>query len=220
MTLRSSIALSIVAVLLGATACTPAPPSTPASQGAMSPELRQSLQEIERRAREEEARRPRLTSLNDDAWRAIPEDQLDAAVMAFIEGRIHGQIGEPKPLASLPRGFQIFHVSSIVEAEVANGGFNQFFWNSSGESAPQVPAALRAIGADDAAVLFEQVRRVADQDRPRLAPFKAQGSLQAFSDSYKDSPLNAFDNPFMELAMKFPALRIEYLKRHIEQFRE
>lgn len=51
-------------------------------------------------------------------------------------------------------------------------------------------------------------------------PSKAQGSLQAFSDSYKGSPLNAFDKPFMELAMRFPALRVEYLKRNIEQFRE
>lgn len=209
-----------VAVLLCATACTPTPPSTPASQGAMSPELRQALQEIERQGREEEARRPRVTTLNDDAWRAIPDDKLDAAVIAYIEDRIYGKIGEPKPLASLPRGFQIFHVSFTVEAEVADGGFNQFFWNSSGESAPQVPAALRTIGADEAATLFEQVLRVADQDSPRRAPFKAQGSLQAFSDSYKGSPLNAFDKPFMELAMKFPALRIEYLKRHIDQFRE
>lgn len=190
------------------------------SLAAMSPELRQALEEIERRGREEEARRPRVTSLNDDAWRAIPDDQLDAAVIAYIEGRVHGQIGEPKPLAALPRGFQIFHVSFIVEAEVANGGFNQFFWNSSGDSAPQVPGALRALGADEAAAQFEQVWRVAEQDRPRLAPFKARGSLQAFSESYKGSQLDAYDEPFMALAMKFPALRVEYLKRHIEQFRE
>ena len=123
-------------------------------------------------------------------------------------------------MASLPRGFQIFHVSFIVEAEVANGGFNQYFWNNSGESAPQVPGALRALGADEAATLFEQVRRVADQDMLRLAPFKAQGTLQAFSDSYKGSPLNAYDDPFMALAMKFPALRVAYLKQHIDQFRE
>ncbi|WP_431286170.1 DMP19 family protein [Roseateles chitinivorans] len=207
-------ALLTLAVLFGTTAC------KPTSEGAMSPELRQSLQESQRKAREAEARRPRVTSLSDDSWRAIPDDQLDEAVMAYIEGRIHGQNGEPTPLASLPHGFQIFHHSFIVEAEVANGGFNQFFWNSSGESAPQVPGALRALGAGEAAAMFEQVLQVADQDRPRLAAFKAQGSLQAFSASYKDSPLNAYDTPFMELAMKFSALRAEYLQRHADQFRE
>lgn len=202
-----------VALLLATATCKPTPP-------ALSPGMREAMREIEQRARAEEARRPRITTLNDDAWRAIPDDQLDEAVMAFVQARIHGQIGAAKPLAAMPRGFQIFHLSFLVEMEVADGGFNQFFWNSSGDSAPLVPDALRALGADEAASLFEQVRVVADRDLPRRAPFKAQGSLQAFSESYKGSPLNAYDDPFMKLAVRFPALRVAYLKRNAEQFRE
>ncbi|WP_431257836.1 DMP19 family protein [Roseateles chitinivorans] len=187
---------------------------------ALPPELREGMREIERHAREEAASRPRVTSLNDDAWRLIPDERLDAAVMAYINGRAFSQIGEPESLAALPRGFQIFHLSFILEAEVANGGFHQFFWNIPGQYLRQVPAALQALGANEAAVMFEQAWQVADQDSPRLAPFKADGSLQAFSASYRDSPLNAFDDPFMALAARFPALRVEYLKQRIEQFRE
>jgi len=41
---------------------------------------------------------------------------------------------------------RVFILIWDLEAEVNNGGFNQFFFNSAGDRASATPAALRAIG--------------------------------------------------------------------------
>jgi len=55
------------------------------------------------------------------------------------------------PKAALSPAGQVFRSVWELEAEVNNGGFDQYFFNSSGEGAPFVTDALRAIGAHAAA---------------------------------------------------------------------
>lgn len=50
---------------------------------------------------------------------------------------------------------RVFRCVWELEAEVNNGGFTQYFFNSSGRHAPDAPAALRAIGAAATAVLVD-----------------------------------------------------------------
>jgi hypothetical protein len=51
---------------------------------------------------------------------------------------------------------RVFGAIWELEAEVNNGGLQQFFWNSSGRLAPHVVDALRAIGAFRMASILEQ----------------------------------------------------------------
>jgi len=44
----------------------------------------------------------------------------------------------------------------VVDAEVNNGGFDQYFFNSSGDLAPETPSALERIGAPRAAALLRR----------------------------------------------------------------
>ncbi len=48
-----------------------------------------------------------------------------------------------------------------LEAEVNNGGFHQFFLNSSGELVPETLEALTAIGANETRRLLEQAVTIA-----------------------------------------------------------
>jgi hypothetical protein len=53
----------------------------------------------------------------------------------------------------------IFRVWSLL-GEVSNGGFDQFFFNSSGNHAAVTPDALRAIGDDQAIRILEEAMAV------------------------------------------------------------
>jgi hypothetical protein len=57
-------------------------------------------------------------------------------------------------LQSLPQ--KVFSSIWAVESEVNNGGFSQYFLNSSAETAPFVAEALRTIGAPDTASICER----------------------------------------------------------------
>ncbi len=48
---------------------------------------------------------------------------------------------------SLPPRIQVARCIHMLEAQVNNGGFHQFFFNSSGEYVPETLAALGQIGA-------------------------------------------------------------------------
>lgn len=48
-----------------------------------------------------------------------------------------------------------------LEAEINNGGFHQYFWNSAGDHASLALESLRAIGASETALLLQQAIEVA-----------------------------------------------------------
>ena len=183
------------------------------SLAAMPPELQKMFRDLEKQ-RQEAPVRPRLTRLDEATLRAIPPAELDDSIVDYVYDRLDGKIGEAAPLSSLPHGLQVFFVSYVVEAEVTNGGFNQFFLNSSSEYATQVPDALRELDAPDAAAIFEQAQVVAATEESMRARLKEKGSLEAFSQSYKQTHLGQFDAPFCKFAEGFPALRAELVKRH------
>ncbi len=63
-------------------------------------------------------------------------------------------LGTPFSELTLPE--QVFVTIWTLEADVNNGGFDQYYLNSSGDRASYAPAALRTIGADATAVIVQR----------------------------------------------------------------
>lgn len=59
------------------------------------------------------------------------------------------QFGEELSALSGPE--RVFYVTQMLETEVNNGGFSQFFWNGSGDLSGEVVGAFSAIGAEKTA---------------------------------------------------------------------
>lgn len=168
---------------------------------------------------EEFNNRKRYSEFDLATLQAIKDEHLEQAILDFIFAKLDAQPGQAvRVISSLPTAFQVFYMSWLVEAEVMNGGFNQYFWNSSSEFAAQTPAALKEIGAPVAADLMERAIAVAIAEVPSMRKFKSAGTLQAFSDSYKHTRLNDLDAPFCEVAQGFPALRVRYVREHLQSF--
>jgi hypothetical protein len=81
-----------------------------------------------------------------------------------VTERIDVELGSPVAgdarLARLNRGQRALYMLFEVDGDVQNGGFSQFYFNSGGSFAEDVPAAARAIGADRYARLAEAANRV------------------------------------------------------------
>lgn len=149
----------------------------------------------------------------------IKDAELEQALLDYIFAKLKAKPGHDKRVIDgLSKGFQIFYATWLVEAEVLNGGFNQYFWNSSSEFAEVTADALKDIGDTVASDLMQRALKTAKSEIPAISKYKKQGTPQAFSDSYKETKLNEFDSPFWKRAEAFPALRIRYVREHPNLF--
>src|SRR5439155_4328400 len=76
---------------------------------------------------------PQFPILTLEILKAVPDEKLEGAVLDHIRSKLGDDYEhEYEIVTSLSKGFQMVHATSGVDAEVNNGGFNQYFWNSSG----------------------------------------------------------------------------------------
>jgi hypothetical protein len=147
------------------------------------------------------------------------DEDLERAILDYVQSRLDEKSGEPVEIvAGLSKGFLTFYASWLVEAEVMNGGFHQYFWNSSSEFAEVTADALVALGDPIAAEMMGRALAAAIAELPTTKKYMSEGTLQAFSESAKRSKLNALDAEFCVRAENFPVLRLRYVRAHPDLF--
>ena len=137
---------------------------------------------------------------------ATPSEQLLFSLQADIVNR-EVSCG----YASLSSAERVFYCVWMLEAEVNNGGFEQFFGNTAGDIAEDVPAALRAIGAGHTAVLVEQANAVFGPAGPP-ADWDAREDLIAEFDDATRERLDELDQAFYEYRDNLSELLTAYMK--------
>jgi len=157
--------------------------------------------------------------LTYEKLKAYSGDELAMAVMYHIFHKVgddHSRRDEI--IRSLPRAIRIVQTTTEVEGEVFNGGFNQYFWNTGGKMAAEALEAYRLIGAVKHAELLEKAMTIHDQETAKMQKFKDKGTLQAFSESYKETELNKLDLIFDAVAKEEDTrdLRVKYVRGHPE----
>jgi hypothetical protein len=157
--------------------------------------------------------RKRYNRFDESVLASISDEHLEQALLDYLFDRLEGfNHDHDKTFAGLSPQFRIFFCTWEVEAEVMNGGLNQYFWNSSSQNAGRVPAALEQIGDPVAAELMREAIRIAVSELPEMAKYLKANTLEAFSESYKHTTLNELDTPFCSQAEGFPALRLAYVR--------
>jgi hypothetical protein len=168
---------------------------------------------------EAHANRQRYSHFDKGVLASITDDALEQALLDYLFDRLEQfQQDQDQAFAALSPQFRVFFCTWEVEAEVMNGGLNQYFWNSSGQNAERVPPALEELGDSVAADLMRQAIRTAIAELPEMSKFLKAGTLEAFSESYKHTSLNELDDPFCRRAEGFPALRLAYVRSQPEAF--
>jgi len=111
---------------------------------------------------------------------------LDEAMQVRLSNTPHEALSHPE------RGFRCVWE---LEAEVNNGGFSQYFLNSSGRHAAEAPDALRAIGAVHAAGIAEAALGVMGHGAPWTDDDKRQDAVVNIGDVAEEA-LGALDTKF------------------------
>ena len=124
-------------------------------------------------------------------------------------------------IISLSKGRQAIFATIGLENEVNNGGYNQYFYNfsSSGQYGELAREGFSLIGAKDFSKITQSAIDTLLKNAKHLSKFK-DGTLESFSKSYENNPLNKFDDIFFELEknINLSELRIKYILDHKSEF--
>ena len=101
------------------------------------------------------------TVLTPEILKSIPDDQVEQAVIEYVDEKIGDDYDhEVAIVAKLPIGTQALYITWWVEAEVNNGGFNQYYWNNAGKFADQAAEAFEFFSAHEHAALVREANSV------------------------------------------------------------
>ncbi len=105
----------------------------------------------------------------------------------------------------------------MLEGQVNNGGFDQYFFNSSGEYAHETLTALEEIGAYKTAELLEQAIKVFPQ-LPIPKDTEQRRELMKNLPQQVSDVWGQLDDEFYEYPDNIAGLAIEYVKNNKKQF--
>ena len=119
----------------------------------------------------------------------------------------------------LSKSEQAIYMIWGLEAEINNGGFNQYFFNSSGQFAKLTPNALKLVGAIKFAELANRANQIYKAENDKIAKHQ-DGTIEGFSKSYDENPLNELDEEFYKLYKEedLQKLQIEYIRKNKMDF--
>jgi hypothetical protein len=147
------------------------------------------------------------------------DDTAEELIFAYVDECLRqspaDQFGAFK---SLPRGMQYVYSTILLEGEVENGGFNQYFFNIASDYALEALDGYKRIGAVDHATLVRQAIAVYHRERWFHFRIRLRRSLESFFESYKHTRLSEVDAIFFELDEDPTALRGRYIRDHLEEF--
>lgn len=114
---------------------------------------------------------------------------------------------------------QAIYMIWTLEAEVNNGGYNQFYFNSSGQFYKHLPEALRLVGANKFADLTKRANDTFEKENAKITQHQ-DGTIEGFSKSYNDNPLNKYDDAFHDLykTENLQQIQVDFIRKYISEF--
>jgi hypothetical protein len=107
---------------------------------------------------------------------------------------------------------RVFGLIWELESEVNNGGFHQYFCNSTGRLAPDVAAALHAVGAARTAALVQQALAAAG-DVPWSDDDARKAAITGLAPAVREK-LNELDQAFYAGSDDLTELLYRYVDKH------
>jgi len=114
---------------------------------------------------------------------------------------------------------QMFYAVWKLDMEVKNGGFNQYYYNSEGKLKHVTVAGLKKVGAVKTAGLVIKANELYVKENDIITNGQ-DATLQGFSDSYRDNPLNELDKEFYNLGEEenLEKLLVDFVRKNKEKF--
>src|SRR5262249_19147060 len=88
--------------------------------------------------------------------RKASDTELEEMIFAAMRSALRGKENEDAVIADWSAGLQMLNWTSELEAEVNNGGFHQYFWNTQGKHANAALRGFQVISAVKHADLMQR----------------------------------------------------------------
>lgn len=161
------------------------------------------------------ALRDRSPDTDDVFSNQDPDGRVVDAVMDRIGTRFSG----PHNIDALTYGERLVLEVTILMGEVLNGGFHQYLWNSSGDSADETRQMLRDIGAT---LTVEMLDRVSGFFRDGHIPADREERCRLIEEYENNNPqVDLFveeDRAFYKSEENLYKLLLKYIADHKEEF--
>jgi hypothetical protein len=163
---------------------------------------------------------PRFRQLSAEILRGLSDNDLVSAVYAHVLHHVLPDlVHEVTIVAGLPKAVSAIYVTTLLDNEVLNGGFHQYFWNSSGDFALMTLEGLERLGAPKHAAVLQSAIATFEAERAVFDRYRALDTSEAFNESVKHSTLGALDEQYYDLG--FDALtdiQASYIRSHLGEF--
>ncbi len=164
--------------------------------------------------------RIKYTEFTVEVLNGIPDDKIEQAIIDYIFEEVIGDDWEKEydKVKSLSLGFQYVFATWTLEGEVNNGGFNQYFNNSTGQFAEEAYNGYLAFGSKEMAENVNGAVECLFDEFELFKKTKAADTLEAFMESYEESELDIWDDKFYDCSDDLSKLRLKYIRENIKEF--
>ena len=122
------------------------------------------------------------------------------------------------PFDKLTDAEKVFVAIWGLEADVNNGGFSQYYFNSHGDNSAYAPAALRAVGANAMARIVDQANAVFGRAGPPADRDARQRAIEALGSSAEET-WGKLDTDFFAYPDDLTECLYTYVQAHKAQIR-
>ncbi len=160
------------------------------------------------------------TKLTEEIIKSTSDDNLLQAVFDNLTEKLPEDYNkEFEIVAAWNESRQAIYMIWVLEAEVNNGGYNQFYFNSGGQFYKKLPKALQLVGAIRFADLTQRANGMFEIHNEKIKEHQ-DGSLEGFSESYEENPLNDLDTEFYGLyeLEDLQQIQVGYIRANKEEF--
>ncbi len=178
----------------------------------MEEQIEQSVEAFNNRPIYKELTEQNIDTTSDDNLLQVVFDNLSEKLPTDYENEYQTVMTWNKPR-------QAIYMIWALEAELNNGGYNQFYFNSSGQFYKELPDALRLVGANKFADLTQRANNLFEKENEKISKHQ-DGTIEGFSKSYEDNPLNDLDTEFYELykTENLLQIQVDFIRKNKNEF--
>ena len=137
-------------------------------------------------------------------------------VIAMIE-HLANKTNYGEDMSVLSEAERIFYITQTLEMEVNNGGFSQFFYNSSGNFSNELVKAFTAIGANATAAICQKAVAAFGRDIP-VDRDERQEMLDELESEEINEILEECDDAFYDYEDNLNELNYSFVVKNKESF--
>lgn len=149
----------------------------------------------------------------EDIWNLTDTNDFVIALTEHLDEKTH--YGDD--MSVLSEAERIFYITQTLEMEVNNGGFSQFFYNSSGDFSNELVDAFTAIGANTTAAICQKAIDAFGCDIP-VDRDEREEMLDELESDEINKILDECDNAFYDYEDNLNELNYAFVMKNKEQF--